>query len=253
MSEGNKGKVISEGKTYSPADFFKQVKDKTVKTDLEELQRLRENVAILYEKFKNTGQTKASKKLLFILNSSEKEAEAIVKGIDQYVYQNDIMDYIQNVASKVVKIQRLEEYSRDIPEEVVENYLKVKHLFDVFYVIFTDYTGEEERKVEKAKRDKDPILFGTFVDEEDGVLSDKFYFIGDWEDEFCDLTLEKMVSEMKIEDKNIVNNIDVPDTLKELKKMMGKYEYIGGKYVEVDENKSKSKIKNFFKKRKGRK
>ena len=32
---------------------------------------------------------------------------------------------------------------------------------DKLYILFTDYTGKEQRKVAKERREKDPILFGA--------------------------------------------------------------------------------------------
>jgi hypothetical protein len=84
---------------------------------------------------------------------------------------------------------------REVPDELVDVVDKTKDIFDQFYVVFTDYTGKEERKVEKERRDKDPILFGVFKN--NTTVSDRFYFLGDWVDEYCDLTLDKMVEQYK--------------------------------------------------------
>ena len=61
---------------------------------------------------------------------------------------------------------------------------------------------------------KDPILFGTFEQKINGIydICDRFYYIGDWEDEYCDLTLTKMVQKMSEKGKtNIVNNLAIPN------------------------------------------
>lgn len=121
-------------------------------------------------------------------------------GISTYIYKDTIEDYIENVADKTVKIVELSRYMREVPDELVDTIEKTKPLFDEFYVIFTDYTSKEERKVEKERRDKDPILFGVFKNNTN--VADRFYFLGDWIDEYCDLTLDKMVEQYK-EKKNI--------------------------------------------------
>lgn len=51
--------------------------------------------------------------------------------------------------------------------------------------------GKEERKIAAEKKDKDPILFGTFQDRKQKVCVDRFYYLGDWVDEYCDLTLDQ--------------------------------------------------------------
>ena len=50
----------------------------------------------------------------------------------------------------------------------------------------------EEQKRETQKR-RDPILFGLIRG------SNKLYYITDWVDEFCDLTLDKFVETLQIE------------------------------------------------------
>ena len=110
----------------------------------------------------------------------------------------------------------------EIPDDLVETITKTKDLFDEFYVVFTDYTGKEERKVEKERRDKDPILFGVFKNSVN--VSDRFYFLGDWVDEYCDLTLDKMVEEYKAKKgKDIVVTTEIPATSEELLERLKSY------------------------------
>lgn len=216
-------------------NYFEIVKSKRNQTDIEELNKFRENAIYLLEKYKRTNQITGMKRLMFIINSIERESKAVKQGIDQYVFKNDIEDFIANVSSKVVKIIELENYPREIPDHVVEKYELVKDVFDKFYVVFTDYTGEVERQVEKQKRDKDPILFGTFHNQEERNLSEKFYYIGDWIDEYCDLTLEKMVTEMKEnEGKDIAHRLYTPDTLDEIRRELDSYVYERGEYIKKD-------------------
>lgn len=168
-----------------------------------------------------TGQTEALKKLIFQLDCIEKERKLVSMGIDTFVYQDDVELYIDSVAKNVVKIIELSRYEREIPDNIVAIIEKTKPIFDQFYVLFTDYTGKVERKVEKERREHDPILFGTFQDKTAQVLVDRFYFLGDWVDDFCDLTLTKMVSETKTKmGKNIEMKISTPKDIEELKKQL---------------------------------
>lgn len=118
-------------------------------------------------------------------------------GITTFVYRDDIEFYINNVASDVVKIIDIENYEREIPDEIVDVISKVKDKFDQLYIVFTDYTGAVERQVAQERRQKDPILFGTFQEGSTRSVIDRFYYLGDWIDEYCDLTLDKMVNETK--------------------------------------------------------
>lgn len=112
---------------------------------------------------------------------------------------------------------------REVPDDLVEVIEKTKDIFDEFYVVFTDYTGKEERKVTKERRDKDPILFGVFKNKTN--VSDRFYFLGDWVDEYCDLTLDKMIAEYKEKTGNSpVNVTTIPANKDELISLLKSYE-----------------------------
>ena len=91
------------------------------------------------------------------------------------------------------------------------------NIFKDFWVVYVDYTGDSDKTLtekEKAERKKnrDPIIFGTFEKPEQAQI-DKMYFICDWTDEYCDLTLDKMVKKLVEDDSNykpqtIVKDID---------------------------------------------
>lgn len=206
-------------KEMSPSAYFNEVKNKkNVVTDTS-LDEYYNNCLRLITKYESTGQQKALEKLIHLTSCVEKERIVIKSGVDTFVYRDDVFEYIEDVANDVVKIIEMENYSRDIPDDVIEKYNQTKGLFDKFYVLFTDYTGNSERKVQAEKREKDPILFGVFVEKINGnnYLNDRMYVIGDWEDEYCDLTLEKMVNEYKdSKGKDIGNEIKIPDDLESL-------------------------------------
>lgn len=205
----------------SPSEYFDQIKDKKNHVTDEELVKVYENCLDLLNKYKITGQKKGMRKLMFHLECIEKEREIVKMGIDTFIYRDDIEEYIDNVAKDTVKIIELENYEREIPDEIVELIGNVKGKFDQLYVVFTDYTGKVERQIKRERRDKDPILFGTFQNKISRTVIDRFYYLGDWEDEYCDLTLDKMVNETKKAGKrNITHTISTPQDIKELKEQL---------------------------------
>ena len=196
-----------------PSQYFEMVKSKKNKVTDEALQQYYDNCLVLLNKYNRTNQIKAAKKLIFHLETIEKEREIVKLGIDTFIYRDDIEEFIDNIAKNTVKIIELENYEREIPDDVIHKYEKVSDKFDRFYVVFTDYTGRIEKQVEKERRDKDPILFGTF------------HYIGDWEDEYCDLTLDKMISEVKrSKNKDISITISTPHDIKQLKNQLNNME-----------------------------
>lgn len=144
-------------KELSPQEYFDIVKERKQHITDEQLKSVYDNCLELLSKYKITGQKAGMRKLLFHLDCIEKEREIVKMGIDTFVYRDDIEFYISEVASDVVKIIDIESYEREIPDEIVEIIGQVKDKFDQLYIVFTDYTGKIERKVEAERRRKDPI------------------------------------------------------------------------------------------------
>ena len=228
----------------TPSQYFENLKERRNKVTDADLVKFYDNAMIILNKYRITGQIEGMKKLMFHIDAVEKERELVKMGIDTFVYLEDVEEYIDEVAKNAIKIIELERYERDIPDEVVGVIEKTKHLFTRFYVVFTDYTGRVERKVAKERRDKDPILFGTFKDLGSQDPPEKFYFIADWEDAYCDLTLAKMVSEVKeANGKDIAITISTPTEMAELKKQLDSLVWQNGTYKVREQENAK---KNFF-------
>lgn len=205
----------------TPFEYFEQLKERKNHITDEDLQNVYDNCLELLNKYSVTGQKKGMRKLMFHLECIEKEREIVKMGVDTFIYRDDIEEYIDKVAKNTVKIIELENYEREIPDEVVELIAKVKDKFDQLYIVFTDYTGKVERQIERERRSKDPILFGTFQNTSSRTVIDRFYYLGDWEDEYCDLTLDKMVNETeKIGKRNIAKTISTPKDIEELKSQL---------------------------------
>lgn len=228
----------------TPQQYFEQVKERKHNITDEELVKVYDNCLELLNKYKITGQKKGMRKLMFHLECIEKEREIVKMGINTFIYRDDIEEYIDTVAKDTVKIIELENYEREIPDEIVEVIAATKDKFDQLYVVFTDYTGKVERQIEKERRDKDPILFGTFQNQSNRTVIDRFYYLGDWEDEYCDLTLDKMVNETeKTGKRNIVKTISTPNDIEELKEQLGGLSEINGNFIISDSTPQK---KTFF-------
>lgn len=240
----------------NPYEYFQSLKEKVQDMDDKKLNKIYENALCLAEQYKKTGQKKGLRKLLFHLESIIKEKEVLNYGITKFIYREDIEEYIENVASKQVVILDIASYERAIPEEIVEVMEKVKDLFDEFYVVCTDYTGKISKQVNKERREKDPILFGVFLDRSRNAINERFYYIGDWIDENCDLTLDKLVSEMRDSNKtDILKEMtpsEMPLTVEDLKTQLNNLHL---NEVELDDDKIKltllsedSNKKSFFSK-----
>ena len=247
--------IKNESLDLTPAEYFEQIKDAKEKTSDEVLTNLYENTLSLIKKYQITGQKLFLRKLIFTVNNITKEKQLLNLGIDTFVYKDRIEDYIDHVANECVKIIELKNYPREIPNEIVETIEKTKEIFNEFYVVFTDYTDKETKRVEKEKRNADPILFGVFLDEKQRIICDRFYFLGDWVDEYCNLTFDKMVFEYdKAKKEQIDNHFTTPVDLEELQNELNNISENNGQYIALDQyiatinNKDKKQKKNIFQK-----
>lgn len=209
----------------SPSELFNQLTQKKLHATDAGLQELYVNSLLLAAKYKKTGQRRGAQKLQFYIKNYEREKKLIDAGINTYIYRSDIAYYIDHVTSDHVSIIELENYPREIPDEIVDTIVKYKNLFDQMYVLFTDYTEELENEVEEQrKKETDPILFGAFKDNSTNTVVERFYFLGDWEDEYCDLTLDRMINEVNEHKKAKIDHLisnpkDLEDLKNDLKKL----------------------------------
>ncbi len=202
-----------------PQIYFDLLKEKKQETTDEFLTNFQDVIETEISKAMKMGQEFVVRRLAYALSVLTKERQLLQQGINVFVQREDIEAYITQVTGKVIKVIELEMYPRSIPDELVEKIceLKEQNIFDRFYVVFTDYTGETEKQIEQEKRRKDPIIFGAFEQKIDGIwdIFDRFYYIGDWEDEFCDLTLSKMVEHMSKSGNDIVRQVGIEKATKE--------------------------------------
>lgn len=189
---------MEENKQITPLELMKMIKSSKEKTTEESLINFYNVCLKKLEKYITTGQIDAAKKVKFLIDNVEKEKKLLELGINTFVYFKDISDYVENVKDKQLSIIELSRYEREVPDEIADvvAMCKQNNLFDEYMVLFTDYHKEMSKKTRKQDREKDPILFGIFLNKDEDTACPRFYYLGDWEDEHCDLTLERMLAKI---------------------------------------------------------
>ena len=212
------GDTIYDSDKVTPSLYFDYVKGLKNKVEFEEYGLIIDNTLKMINKAKITEQTSMAKRLTHQLELALRELEAAKKGFDIFVNRKDIELYISKVEAKAVKIIELSRYTREIPDDIIDKIAEAKEVFDEMYIMFTDYTKKETKKVAKERRDKDPILFGAFIDK-DGekenkiYVEDRLFFIADWVEDKCDLTLEEICRPVKDQSNtDITYKVDLPTT-----------------------------------------
>ena len=226
-------------------EYFKGVKTKqqkiTDKKILDELNYLPSQI----EELNLLGQTSLANKLKKDIVKLTKERILLANGFDTYIYRKDVTKYIELVKDKKVYICELEKFPRLIPEEAKQKLLKAKSLniFNDFWVVYVDYTNDSdsiltEKEKKERKKNRDPIIFGTFENPEKEPIN-KMYFICDWVDEYCDLTLDQMVKKLVENDSNYKPQVIIKDINKYIDKVLTEDK-------KTNKEKFTEKVKKFF-------
>lgn len=140
-----------------------------------------------------TGQIALKEQLFGQMVINKYESILYANGYDKLITE-DVMVKLTKKAPKALSLTYISNYTRTIPLDIIKKKMILDDLeiFDNYVVLHYDPNGKsyaqtvEERKKEVDKA-KDPILFGVIAG------SNKLYYVGDWEDEYCNLRLENVV------------------------------------------------------------
>ena len=138
------------------------------------------------------GQTALVEKVLAMKDVVMGEIKLISLGLKKYLTEEQIVKFYSmvNDDKRHLKLTWIKNFARVIPSDVTELKKKMDQalVFDNYVILHYDpkSTGVCDTE-EEIKKKKDPILFGVIAG------SNKLYFIADWIDEVCDLTLDKLV------------------------------------------------------------
>ena len=211
---------VIDKKVIHPQLYFKFVKSKMSKLEQKEMTERLFKLQTLVKQAEDLGQKALYEDFAKKIAICVREQEINVCGIEYIISKGSIDKYKDKVKEVDIKFSKLEDYSRPIPANVKKRLDKFKKLmmFDNYMVLYLDYKEKidinnkkkavADPKTNKQKiKEKDPILFGTL-----DYAPDKLYFIADWIDEYCDLTLDKFVQTIKKNDPEYeLNGIDELD------------------------------------------
>ena len=141
----------------------------------------------------------AGQKSLIVQLEAEREIRnfenaLFAKGMKKYISEAQLLKFVRG-CERGLCLDWVRNFTRVIPKEVVAAKVRCDEagLFDNYVVLHFDPenkgTTKEDRAAEEARK-RDPILFGVMRG------SRKLYFVGDWVDEFCDLTFQQLVDKL---------------------------------------------------------
>lgn len=172
----------------SVIDFFTKVKLESKEGAEIYVDRVSKYLQAIHNAY-TVGQTALVEKLLSEMVANKYEALLASRGAYYAISEQRVVDFV-NKTERGVELTYLKNFTRPIPQEAIDKVIEANEyeVFDNYVVMHYDPKGEHraETKKEEAKR-KDPIIFGVIAG------SRKLYYITDWIDEFCNLTLDKFV------------------------------------------------------------
>lgn len=172
----------------SVIDFFTKVKLESKEGAEIYVDRVSKYLQAIHNAYA-VGQTALVEKLLSEMVANKYEALLASRGAYYAISEQRVVDFVKKT-ERGVELTYLKNFTRPIPQEVIDKVIEANEyeVFDNYVVMHYDPKGEHraETKKEEAKR-KDPIIFGVIAG------SRKLYYITDWIDEYCDLTLDKFV------------------------------------------------------------
>lgn len=186
-------------------DMFKKLKEGIKSMSPKELQETRKSLAEIGLMAEQTGQQQLLLNIQMQAEFNSREAnEALPAGYTKWLNLEDIdeaIDAIKEANIRHILMNDIKNYIHPIPKEHADKIEEAKKVFDKIYIVHTDYSGKDRKLAEDIKREKDPIALGSFVYTVPGtrreVASPHMYFITDWEDEYDDLTLDKLFDEYR--------------------------------------------------------
>lgn len=200
------------GKTFTPKpeldviDFFTNVKLESK----EGAEIYRDRVSSYLQAIHNAnlvGQTALVEKFLSEMIANKYEALLASRGVYYAISEKRVIDFA-NKTERGVSLTYIKNFVRPIPQEAIDKVIEANgyEVFDNYVVMHYDPKNEQkaETKKEEAKR-KDPIIFGVIAG------SRKLYYITDWIDEHCDLTLEKFVDTLGTTKDEFAEGVDKKD------------------------------------------
>lgn len=185
--------------------FFDQVKLTSKESAKNYVDRIKPYMIAL-KRANDMGQTALAEQLSAQIFNNKYESLLQAEGFHYKISEEQLVSFVKKT-EKGVRLDYIKNFTRNIPDEVYEKKTKADSVFvfDNYCVLYYDpdlksykLTKEEEERIRRKK--SDPILFGMING------SHNLYYIADWIDEYCDLTLEEFIKVSGLDKKEISIN-----------------------------------------------
>lgn len=166
--------------------FFKSVKNGV--EELEVIEHRMQGYLAAIAQARANGQTALAEQLEAGVEGVRMETQLVAMKKVKFIEEAQLVEFVKK-AKRGLRLDWMANFTRVIPEHVVKAKQAAddRHVFDNYVVLHFDPKTKAwaETAAEKEKR-KDPVLFGVIKGRR------RLYFVGDWVDEFCDLTFDQI-------------------------------------------------------------
>lgn len=177
---------------FDAVEFFAKVKTSLTNDEGDVYAKRIENYLTYLKYVESCGQTALFEKLSKDVGIAKYESLLYAKGFVKAVSEEVLEELAEN-APRALCLDYVANYIRNIPIEAIKKKVEADKLkvFDNYVILHFDKddtnTAKTEEEIrEEEERRKDPIMFGVIAN------SNKLYYICDWVDDICDLTLDKV-------------------------------------------------------------
>lgn len=180
----------ANGKVEVRADLiFEFIKAHMNDTQVHDLITQAQVLGKLLVKARALGQDAFSDSLRVRIACNLKEQEFRVRGYGKWFSRSAIKKF-QDVANVRLELVDLSHFSRPIPAipAALIQKLNEAQVFHRLMILHMNPTGDQALSFAERIKKKDPILFGTSQ-----YNDDRLFYITDWVDEVCDLTMDKLL------------------------------------------------------------
>ncbi len=183
-------------------EFFEEVKLCTEESKQTYIERTEPYLAAI-KQAKELGQVALVDKLMENLKINKYESILFAAGYGKKIEERQMVEFARK-SDKGIRLVYIKNFTRPIPQDVATKKLALDKLevFDNYCVLFYDTTGDMsdktalEKEIERQKK-ADPILFGMVKG------SRALYYVADWTDKYCDLTLSEFLKVSGLGESNI--------------------------------------------------
>jgi hypothetical protein len=196
--------------------FFDTIKNNVNILDKDSINEVLDKYQLTVLNAQDNNQTALVERILEYAEILKSELILCQSKFNKYLTEDEVVKFY-NVASVHEKLKTklcltyIKNFVKVIPDDITKLKKEADELkiFDNYVIMHYDYNNDSvsETNEEKEKR-KDPILFGVIVG------SKNLYYIGDWVDEYCNLTLDAIIKKIgkkanhTLDNKSIKENID---------------------------------------------